>query len=328
MGLLITLAEKNFTIIREKDLTVLSFHAFGTSCQIKFSSIDRVDHHLISKEVISWIKRFQNRYSRYLPDSWLSKINDAAGQFPISLSPDDKLVLQAASFVYFQSQRAIDPSCLPLTHLWQQAKASNVIPKESTIEKAKGLVNWEKVEYSQNDIFLPVNGMGLDFGGFGKEYAVDVVSAKLEKSGCENFLVNFGGDIFASGYASESNCWKVGIENPINETKPSYVVSLNNRGLATSGNYRRFFDINNKRYGHTIDHRTGYPTIHSELTTSVVSPSCLKSGILATTSLLVGKENGIRMLESEWNVEGCIQSLESPLITNKFYNYLIHESPS
>ena len=326
MGLLITLAEKDFTIMSERDLTVLSFQAFGTSCQVKFSPTDSIDHQFISKEVISWIERFENRYSRYLPDSWLSKINDAAGQFPISLSPDDKLVLQAASFVYFQSQQAIDPSCLPLTRLWQQAKASNVVPKESAVEKAKGLVNWEKVAYSHDEIFLPVSGMGLDFGGFGKEYAVDVISAKLEDYGCKNFLVNFGGDIFASGNASEDNSWKVGIENPINENKPSYVVSLKNRGLATSGNYRRFFDINNKRYGHTIDHRTGYPTIHSELTTSVVSPSCLKSGILATTSLLVGKENGMRMLESEWNVEGCIQSLESPLITNKFYDYIRHEN--
>jgi len=98
--------------------------------------------------------------------------------------------------------------------------------------------------------------------------------------------------------------------------------------LATSGNYRKFFDLNNKRYGHTIDHRTGYPTIHSELSASVISPSCLKSGIISTSCLMSGKQAGLRMIDSEWNVEGCIQSFDSPLLSNKFYQYIQNENPT
>jgi thiamine biosynthesis lipoprotein len=323
-----TCTEKSFSILQEREFSVLSFKAFGTSCEVKFSPINSHSPELISKEVVSWVNEFERRYSRYLPDSWLSQVNKSAGIAPVKLSRDDQPIIQAASFVYFQSQQTIDPSCLPLTQIWQNARASNVIPQESVVEDAKALVNWEKVQHTENEIFLPSPGMGLDFGGFGKEYAVDLISAKLRASNYGNFLVNFGGDIFASGYANDNCTWKVGIENPLGESNPSYVVSLSNTGLATSGNYRRYFDVDGKRYGHTIDQRTGYPTIHSQLTASVVSPSCLKSGIIATTSLLLGKEKGMRLLESEWNAEGCIQSFESTLITSKFYNYLIYENPA
>ena len=99
-----------------------------------------------------------------------------------------------------------------------------------------------------------------DFGGFGKEFAVDQVSEKLRNLNCENFLVDFGGDIFASGFVTEGVPWKIGIEKPGGEESPGFIVSLSNRALATSGNYRRFFDLEGKRYGHTFDHRTGYPT--------------------------------------------------------------------
>jgi thiamine biosynthesis lipoprotein len=274
------------------------------------------------------VQGFEQRYSRYLENSWLSLVNASAGVKPIPLTQEDVLTLRAGSFAYFQSNQTIDPSCLPLTALWQKAKAKKQVPQEREISEAKELVNWQNVQISEDEIYLPFEGMGLDFGGFGKEFAVDQVSEKLRNLNCENFLVDFGGDIFASGFASEGISWKVGIEKPQCTDQPVFVANLTNMSLATSGNYRKFFDLNNKRYGHTIDHRTGYPTIHSELSASVISPSCLKSGIISTSCLMSGKQEGLRMIDSEWNVEGCIQSFDSPLLSNKFYQYIQNENPT
>ena len=326
MGVLSTNVDRPFSLYKERDLLVLHFQAFGTSCKIKFSPLDSVDHKFISREIVSWVDHFEKRYSRYFAKSWLSLVNKSAGIKAVRFSDEDQLILSAAQFTFFKSNRAIDPSCLPLTILWQKAKDQNQLPKDSTIHQAKDLVNWNKVILNENEIFLPEQGMGLDFGGFGKEFAVDQISEKLKNLSCRNYLIDFGGDIFAAGYSAESYPWKVGIEGPEGGEKPAFVLNLCNQALATSGNYRRFFDLNGKRYGHTIDNRTGYPTIHSELSASVISPSCLISGIISTSCLMVGRQEGLRMIDSEWKVEGCIQSFDSPLVSNKFYHYIHHEN--
>jgi thiamine biosynthesis lipoprotein len=326
MGTLNAPLGKPFFLSKERDLTVLSFQAFGTRCKVKYSACESIDFEFASQKVVNWVQEFEQRYSRYLENSWLSLVNASAGIKPIPLTEKDALVLRAGSFAFFQSNQTIDPSCLPLTALWQKAKDKNQLPQEHEISEAKELVNWQNVQISEDEILLPFQGMGLDFGGFGKEYAVDQVAEKLRLLSCQNFLVDFGGDIFASGFATEGVPWKIGIEKPVGEEIPGLTVSLSNRALATSGNYRRFFDLEGKRYGHTVDHRTGYPTIHSELSASVISPSCLKSGIISTTCLMSGKQTGLRMIDSEWNVEGCIQSFDSPLLSNKFYQYIENEN--
>jgi thiamine biosynthesis lipoprotein len=188
-----------------------------------------------------------------------------------------------------------------------------MLPEEKKVLQARELVNWDYVEYTTDEIFLPKIGMGLDFGGFGKELAVDKIAGLLRSHGVENFLINFGGDIFASGQAGDGEDWRIGIESPNQEGPPAYVIKLKNHGLASSGNYRKFFDVGEKRYGHTLDPRTGYPTIHSHISASVVSPSCLKSGILSTSCILEGKEKGLQMVEAEWGTEGCIQTPDFPL---------------
>ena len=325
MGVLNSTVDRPFSLYKERDLLVLDFQAFGTSCKIKFSPLDSINHEIISSKIVSWVYHFEKRYSRYLAKSWLSLVNKSAGINAVRFSDEDQLILSAAQYSFFKSNRAIDPSCLPLTLLWQKAKDQNHLPKDSIINKAKDLVNWNKVILKENEIFLPEQGMGLDFGGFGKEFAVDQVSKKLKTLSCKNYLIDFGGDIFAAGYSAEGYGWKVGIERPEGGKKPTFVLNLSNQALATSGNYRKYFDLNGKRYGHTIDHRTGYPTIHSELSASVISPSCLTSGIISTSCLMVGRKEGLRMIDSEWKVEGCIQSFDSPLLSNRFYEYIYDE---
>ena len=181
MGVLNSNADRPFSLYKERDLLVVVFQAFGTSCKIKFSPLDSINHEFICSEIVSWVDHFEKRYSRYLAKSWLSLVNKSAGIKAVRFSDEDQLILSAAQYSFFKSNRAIDPSCLPLTLLWQKAKDQNHLPKDSTIHQAKDLVNWNKVILKENEIFLPEQGMGLDFGGFGKEFAVDQVSEKLKQ---------------------------------------------------------------------------------------------------------------------------------------------------
>ncbi len=323
MGLLSD--KKNYAVLRSSDHWVVSFHAFATGCKITLTDHPNLSPSGIAEEITSWIQGFEQRYSRYLPESWITRINLASGLHPITIEEEDMEVIAAARYAYFQSKGAIDPSCLPLTKLWQEARSGRKIPDASLIHHAKNLVNWKKVEISDHRIFLPTTGMGLDFGGFGKEFAVDKTAGLLLNLGCRDFLVDFGGDLFASGYGPDGQPWKIGIERPTPSGQPKYVLALTDKALATSGNYRKFFDIDGKRYGHAIDPRTGFPTIHSQLSASVIAPSCLKSGILSTTCILEGKKTGIRLLDANWEAEGCIQSLDSSIKTNNFYRSAIYE---
>jgi FAD:protein FMN transferase len=319
---------KPHSLVKEKQHARLCFQAFGTNCSLLLPYFEHQNLDLVSRQVVVWVNNFEQRYSRYLEDSWVTEVNRSAGKKAVSITAEDFEVLRAATFTFFQSKHAIDPSCLPLTQLWQKAKAIKKVPNEDQILEACNLVNWEWVEYTQTEIFLPQPGMGLDFGGFGKEWAVDKIAGLLKSHGHENFLINFGGDIFGFGKAGGNETWKVGIEKPDGEGQAAYVVALKNHALASSGNYRKFFDISKKRYGHTLDPRTGYPTIHSDLSASIISPSCLKSGILSTTCLLNERETGMRMIEAEWDTEGCIQSIDSSCTSNKFYDYVVYENCS
>ena len=175
MGTLTSPWDKPFFLSQERDLTVLSFQAFGTRCKVKYSACESIDFEFASQKVVSWVQEFEQRYSRYLENSWLSLVNASAGIKPIPSTEEDMLVLRAGSFAFFQSNQTIDPSCLPLTALWQKAKAKNQVPQEHEISEAKELVNWQNVQISEDEIYLPFQGMGLDFGGFGKEFAVDQV---------------------------------------------------------------------------------------------------------------------------------------------------------
>ena len=316
---------KPYSLRKDEQYAQLCFQAFGTNCSLLLPYSENQNLDFISEQVVLWVNNFEQRYSRYLENSWVTKVNLSAGKNEVSITTEDYEVLRAATFTFFQSKQAVDPSCLPLTQLWQKAKAIKSVPNENQILEARNLVNWEWVEFTKTKIFLAQPGMGLDFGGFGKELAVDKVAELLKNQGYQRFLINFGGDIFASGEADKNEAWRVGIEKPNEEGQPAYVLKLKNHALASSGNYRKFFDMSKKRYGHTLDPRTGYPTIHSDLSASIITPSCLKSGILSTTCLLSGMEAGMRMIEAEWDTEGCIQSVNSSCTSNRFYDYVIYE---
>jgi thiamine biosynthesis lipoprotein len=166
--------------------------------------------------------------------------------------------------------------------------------------------------------------MGLDFGGFGKEYAVDRVTELAREHGLDDFLIDFGGDVFAEGSPPDAPAWRVGLEDPGKQGQAKRIFSVSGMAVATSGNYRRFFEKNGKRYGHLIDHRTGFPTSNNCLSATVISRSCLEAGVLSTCALLDGTDRGLARIDRFFGAEGCIQNRNGVEWTKGIYEYL-HE---
>ena len=149
----------------------------------------------------------------------------------------------------------------------------------------------------------------LDLASIAKGYAVDQVSHLLQTSGIENFLVEIGGEVFASGYRKDGKPWRVGINQASTTASTAdvyQVVPLHNRAMATSGDYRNYFEAGDKRYFHIIDPRTGYPVNNHVVSVSIVADTCMFADGLATAIMVMGLEHGMALINSLKEVEGFI----------------------
>jgi FAD:protein FMN transferase len=170
---------------------------------------------------------------------------------------------------------------------------------------------------------LPEKGMGLDIGGIGKEYAVDRIFEMARAAGLENVLVNFGRDLRAHGSPPEGGPWRIGLEDT-HDPDPCWAgVAISNRAVTTSGDYRRNVTIQGERFGHILDPRTGFPVGNGCDAVSVIAPTCTEAGILSTCAFILGHEDGLTILSTYSQAEGCIHEHGRQHQTGRFNEYLI-----
>jgi thiamine biosynthesis lipoprotein len=151
------------------------------------------------------------------------------------------------------------------------------------------LVGWQHVRWKDRRIELPIAGMELDFGGFGKEYAADRAATLLQQHGVRHGMVNLGGDIRLVGPRPGDAAWALGVQHPREERRMLATLSLGAGALATSGDYERFFELDGVRYCHVLNPRTGWP-VQGWRSVSVVAPACLAAGALTTIAMLKGDD--------------------------------------
>jgi thiamine biosynthesis lipoprotein len=168
--------------------------------------------------------------------------------------------------------------------------------------------------------------MALDFGGFGKEYAVDMVAQLAAQSGIRSVLVDFGHDIRVLGTPPGRVAWHVGLEDPSQPGKHSSSVALDGSvGIASSGDYIRRFVVDGRRFGHIIDPRTGWPVANGCLQATVIASTCLQAGVLSTTSFVLGLEKGVDFIQSCPGAEGMLLGEKARAQTRGFYRYVVSE---
>jgi thiamine biosynthesis lipoprotein len=223
------------------------------------------------------------------------------------------------------TQGILDPTALPLIRLWNWKAQPPVIPSAEQIAAALRLVGWGKVRRSPGKVFLPEAGMALDFGGFGKEYAVDLVAQIASAVGIADVLVDFGHDIRVLGAPPGRPAWHIGLEDP---DRPGdslgSIAAFGSRGVASSGDYIRSFTIDGRRYGHIIDPRTGWPVANGCTQATVVAATCLHAGVLSTTAFVLGQAKGIEYIQSFPGAEGIVLTAQARAQTRGFYQYVVN----
>lgn len=249
-------------------------------------------------EIDSILKAFNQSLSTYIPNSEISKLNTTGVlQKPSSMFMD---VIASSQEVFKASEGAFDPTVGPLVNIWGFGPDKSMnIPDSATVDSLKVMVGFEKIRITKDSIMMG-REMYLDFSAIAKGYAVDLVARFLQEKGFEDYMVEIGGEVSASGINAENEAWKIGIEDPLvakDEQRLLAIVRLKDLAMATSGNYRNYYQVGNRTIAHTIDPRTGYNTTHNLLSASVFAPDCMTADAYATAFMVLGMETARRIVE-------------------------------
>jgi thiamine biosynthesis lipoprotein len=286
----------------------VEFRALGTNCAIKFRLEEDRSALEFAAQALGWLGDFEAKFSRYRPDSLISRINREAGGGWVATDPEMDAMLDLADEVHRRSDGILDATLLPLEQVWDWKEAHRELPSTARVRSALDLTGWGKVERRPGAVRLPLVGMGLDFGGFGKEYAVDFIARLARQHGIRDALVDLGRDLHALGGNGTHPFWHVGIEDGCHPGKCWGGLAVSDQAVSASGDYARFFIHDGVRYGHILDPRTGWPVANGMRAVTVVAPTCLDAGIYSTTVFVLGPRDGLHLASLARGVEVCAQS--------------------
>lgn len=285
-------------------LHCFDFKAMGSPCELrlyaeKFDQAESAAH-----QARSSIATLEQRYSRYRPDSLTTRINQAAGAEPIEVDAETAALLDYADQAWHQSEGLFDITSGVLRQAWDFHAGQP--PEASRLQLLLQRVGWDRVEWQSPCIRLPSQGMEIDFGGYVKEYAADVAARVCREAGIQHGLVDLGGDLQVIGPHPDGSPWRAGIQHPRQLDRAAAVIDVLAGGLASSGDYERFMEIDGRRYCHILNPRTGWP-VEGLASVSVLAEQTLVAGTLSTIAMLKGHE-GSQWLQQQGLPYLCIEA--------------------
>ena len=269
------------------------FKALGGVNEILLYSADQATADNIFLLLENQVLEIEGAYSRYKPESIVSKINASAGKETVELDEESAALIDYADTLYQESDGLFDITSGILRRIWDFDK--KIVPTQAEIDKLLPKVGWQYVDWKSPFIKLTKPEMQIDFGGFGKEYAVDRARSLAIQIGVRSALINLSGDVAAVGPRPDGSPWSVGITHPREKGEVIASFPLRGGGVATSGDYERYFEKDGKRYSHILNPKTGMP-VESFQSVTVMAESCLVAGSLTTVAMLLGEEKGLALL--------------------------------
>ena len=290
--------DKTETTITETTVSVagkmtLSGKTMGTTYNVTYLDDESRD---LQSSIDSLLVVFNQSLSTYIPDSELSRFNlgDTLDFDLPYLLP----VLEASQKVYENTNGAFDPTVGPLVNIWGFGPGGPELKDSVDINNLLALVGFSKIEFDQKQLRKTVPGIYLDFSAIAKGYGSDVVAEFLKNKGVTDYLVEIGGELVAHGNNEKGELWKVGVNRPEESSNPTDLISiiaLQDRGMATSGNYRNYYVRDSVKISHTINPATGYPVNHTLLSATVLAKDCMTADAYATGMMVMGKDKAIAL---------------------------------
>jgi thiamine biosynthesis lipoprotein len=258
----------------------------------------------LGREAVAEARRIEKKFSRYLRTSVVSQINDEAGGSPLVIDDETETLIRSALELSDLTEGRFDPTVGVLRRVWDFRRAE--VPAEAAILALLPLVDARSVVLRHGTVRLLREGMELDLGGVGKEYAADRVAELLQDRGAESVLVNLLGDVRTVGCRGDGRPWVIGVQDPRDPSRHRLAIrAQEDCGIATSGDYERGFDFEGIRYHHLLDAITGRPA-RGLASVTVLAPTAFEAGRLATAAFLLGPVRGLALLEATTSVEGAL----------------------
>lgn len=301
----------------------LAFRALGSACHLQFRMPDDRAALTFAADALGWLGAFEAKFSRYRPDSVVSRINAAAGREWVSVDAETERMLDMAEGAFTLTSGILDATLLPLQQVWNWKIAHARLPARDEIANALALTGWRKVQRRPGAVFLPQGGMGLDFGGFGKELAVDRLAHLAQSRGIRDALIDLGRDIQTLGSNGVHPFWHVGIEDARRPGASLGGLALSGRAVSASGDYTRYFMHDGVRYGHILDPRTGWPVTSGMRSVTVIAQSCLEAGLYSTAVFVLGARDGLAFASRSRHVEVLTQGDHGTAITPGFTRWQV-----
>jgi thiamine biosynthesis lipoprotein len=255
----------------------------------------------LQSAVETGLARVNSQMSNWNAGSEISRFN-AQGTGTARLSDDLATVVQAAQDVHMASNGMFDVTVGRLVDLWGfgAGTTGNAIPADTAIAEAmEGTGQSRNLRLSGNALEKLDDSTEIYLSSIGKGYGVDVVAAAVESFGITDYMVEIGGDLYTSGNNPDGQPWQIGIEAPFAGSREVHqVASVSGFGLATSGDYRNFFEQGGVRYSHIIDPTTGYPITHNTVSATVLTDNAMLADAWATAMLTLGRDRGMEIAEA------------------------------
>ena len=285
----------------------------GTTYNIKIISnnIERHPKDELKYQIDSILISINNQMSTYLYDSEISTFNNKQSTAPFHISEEFSYVIERSLHWAKKTDGAFDITLVPLLYLWgfgpgQKGGLKDIFPNDRAIQNRKIHMGYDKLIIKNNYLQKQDPYIKIDLNAIAKGFGVDAVCSFLNSKGINNYMVEIGGEVRCLGYNRNKKSWMIAVENPESDNEINWAVSLDNMSMATSGDYRNYYEIDNERYSHEIDPRSGYPAQTDIASATVVTSYCIDADALATALIILGIDKAIQLIEDTSDTEAFL----------------------
>lgn len=310
-----TQEESATTTIADVSYLKVSGQTMGTTYNITYADSKKRN---FQKQIDDLLLEVNLDVSTYIDTSFISRFNQASkkivlqSNYASSDSPNRHFLMNyyKAKEVYQKTDGYFDPTIMPLVYYWGFAKKKEKVTEvdKKQVDSLMQFVGFTGVELDQSNHFIYKTkpGVQLDFSAIAKGYGVDAICELFDREDITSYLVEIGGETRAKGVNVNGEVWRLGISTPSSDaavTDYKTIVRVPNMALASSGNYRNFYEVKGRKYGHTIDTKTGYPKDSDILSASIFAEDCMSADAYATACMSMGLEKSMTLIQSLPDVE-------------------------
>jgi len=284
-----------------KKENLLQGRTMGTTYNVKVvATPEQVETLKLQEKIDVVLKQVNQEMSTYIPDSEISRFNKSTSTSPIEISTGFSRVLKESIRLGELSQGKLDITVGPLVNLWGfgPEQRPETVPSDDVLTSTRAQIGLSYLHLNGNLLSKDIPNLYVDLSTTAKGYGVDVIAELIEANGITNYLVEIGGEMRLKGFKHTGELWAIAIEKPIldpsgDQRAVHQVIIPKDNAVATSGDYRNYFEANGQRFSHIIDPDTGKPINHNLVSVTVIAPSSMTADGLSTTLMVMGTEQGM-----------------------------------